>query len=147
VPLTGHISVTNLLGHVAGRRVMSAPRHQWFTSRSSGRQAFEFLAPTLLVVVALAQWVAAEVVPVSPWIGGGFGMFATVDGEDRVVTIDGLVVNPSTAKDHAAAPTAGSAEALRQKTGRRGEVTAWTPVYESKSGRLTFEPITVHPEP
>jgi hypothetical protein len=106
-----------------------------------------WLAPVLLVVVALTQWLAAEVVPVSPWIGGGFGMFATVDGEDRVVTVDGIVVSSAASRDHAAAPTARSATALRQEFDRPGEVIVWAPRYESGSGLLTFDPIRVHPQP
>jgi hypothetical protein len=37
----------------------------------------------LLVVVAAAQVVAAKTGPISPWLGGGFGMFATTDAPSR----------------------------------------------------------------
>jgi hypothetical protein len=37
------------------------------------------LPPTLLVVVALCQVVLAKTVALTPWKGGGFGMFSTLD--------------------------------------------------------------------
>lgn len=117
------------------------------TPRLRGGATTSWLAPALLVVVALTQWLAAEVVPVSPWIGGGFGMFATVDGEDRVVTVDGVVVSSASSRNHAAAPTTRSATGLRQEIDRPGEVVVWAPRYEFGSGLLTFEPIRVHPQP
>jgi len=125
---------------------MTGPGHP-VTPRRRGGETAAWLAPALLLVVALTQWLAAEVVPVSPWIGGGFGMFATVDGEDRVVTVDGIVASSASSRNHAVAPTARSATALRQEIGRPGEVIVWAPRYEVDSGRLTFEPIGVHPQP
>jgi hypothetical protein len=37
----------------------------------------------LLVLVATAQIVAAKTGPLSPWLGGGFGMFSTTDAPSR----------------------------------------------------------------
>lgn len=37
----------------------------------------------LLVVVAAAQVIAAKAGPLSPWLGGGFGMFSTTDAPSR----------------------------------------------------------------
>lgn len=37
----------------------------------------------MLVAVATAQIVAAKTGPISPWLGGGFGMFATTDSPAR----------------------------------------------------------------
>jgi len=37
----------------------------------------------LLVLVATAQIVAAKTGPISPWLGGGFGMFSTTDSPAR----------------------------------------------------------------
>jgi hypothetical protein len=37
----------------------------------------------LLVAVATAQVVAAKTGPISPWLGGGFGMFSTTDAPSR----------------------------------------------------------------
>lgn len=39
-----------------------------------------FLPVTLLVIVALTQIYLAHTVHLSPWKGGGFGMFSTTDG-------------------------------------------------------------------
>lgn len=36
--------------------------------------------PVLLVVIACAQFYVANTSTLSPWKGGGFGMFATIDG-------------------------------------------------------------------
>ena len=46
------------------------PGHSW---RSA-------VPAALLVTVALGQIVLARTVDLSPWKGGGFGMFATLDG-------------------------------------------------------------------
>jgi hypothetical protein len=37
----------------------------------------------LLVFVAAAQVIAAKAGPLSPWLGGGFGMFSTTDAPSR----------------------------------------------------------------
>jgi hypothetical protein len=41
------------------------------------------LPACLLVAVAAAQIAAARCGPISPWVGGGFGMFATLDSPAR----------------------------------------------------------------
>ncbi|MCP5057859.1 MAG: hypothetical protein GY937_14230 [bacterium] len=38
-----------------------------------------WIAPGLLVAVACSQIVLAHTADLSPWLGGGFGMFATLD--------------------------------------------------------------------
>jgi hypothetical protein len=38
------------------------------------------LPPAILVAVALCQIVLAQTLDLSPWVGGGFGMFASTDG-------------------------------------------------------------------
>ena len=100
-----------------------------------------YLAPAVLLIVVIVQWIAAATVPISPWIGGGFGMFATVDGDDRVVTVEGEAVRTAAAVEHAAAPTARSAERLRAELDTPGPIIVWRPVYEPATGHLTFEPI------
>jgi hypothetical protein len=46
------------------------------------------LAPALLVALALAQLAAWQCAALSPWKGGGFGMFATTDhGAFRLVRV------------------------------------------------------------
>ena len=44
------------------------------------RRAAAAVAPGLLVLVAAGQLWLAHARALSPWCGGGFGMFATVDG-------------------------------------------------------------------
>ena len=47
-----------------------------------------YLPSALLIVVALHQFVLASTVDLSPWLGGGFGMFsATDDGINREVRV------------------------------------------------------------
>lgn len=91
----------------------------------------------VLILVALTQWVLASTVPVSPWVGGGFGMFATVDGVHRVVTVDNLPLQSEAARRYAAAPFAGTGHILDLTSGER--VAVWAPRYEKDSGALEFE--------
>ena len=45
-----------------------------------------YLPPALLLVVALHQAILVETRELTPWLGGGFGMFSTTDGPgDRIV--------------------------------------------------------------
>jgi hypothetical protein len=45
-----------------------------------------YLPPALLVVVAIHQAVLVETRDLTPWLGGGFGMFSTTEGPgDRIV--------------------------------------------------------------
>lgn len=59
---------------------------------SRGREALlPFVAPACLVGLALAQIVLVQTVQLSPWKGGGFGMFSTNDhGGFRVLRIVAL---------------------------------------------------------
>jgi len=41
------------------------------------------VAPALLVLVASLQIVLATLADLSPWLGGGFGMFATIDSRSE----------------------------------------------------------------
>lgn len=56
---------------------MASARLQAWAARASALPAW------LLVLVATAQIVAAKTGPLSPWLGGGFGMFATTDSPSR----------------------------------------------------------------
>lgn len=117
-------------------------------SPSTRRRGLLQLAPAIvLVLVAATQWIAAETVPVSPWIGGGFGMFATVDGDDRVVTTGDGVIRSAVATDHAAAPFATTARQLLEESGDGGTVRVWAPTYRPGSGRVEFVPIASHSRP
>ena len=48
-----------------------------------------WVAPGLLVAVACVQIVLAHTAGLSPWLGGGFGMFATIDsrGERHIAIL------------------------------------------------------------
>jgi hypothetical protein len=53
------------------------------TPISTGRpRLFVWLAPGLLVAVAALQITAVSLSQLTPWKGGGFGMFSTVDSAD-----------------------------------------------------------------
>ena len=52
------------------RAALTAIRHRWRV----------WLPALLLIVVAIVQIVLARTAALSPWKGGGFGMFATTDG-------------------------------------------------------------------
>lgn len=56
---------------------MTSARIQAWAARASALPAW------LLVLVAAAQVVAARTGPISPWLGGGFGMFSTTDAPSR----------------------------------------------------------------
>ncbi|MCI0544772.1 MAG: hypothetical protein L0Z49_10070, partial [Actinobacteria bacterium] len=45
--------------------------------------------PLLMVVVAAAHGFRVETYDENPWVGAGFGMFARIDGPQRVVVIVG----------------------------------------------------------
>jgi hypothetical protein len=69
----------------------SAPPTRWW------RVVFAYLPPALLVAVALSHVILARTSDLSPWKGGGFGMFATIDSPTRRflaghVIVDGRVV-------------------------------------------------------
>ncbi len=40
----------------------------------------EYIPATLLVAIAVSQLILAHTAELSPWVGGGFGMFASTDG-------------------------------------------------------------------
>ena len=62
------------------------------------------LPPVLLVVVAVTQIVAARMADLTPWKGGGFGMFATLDhGAYRGVDI--VVDGPDRSESLAVPPS------------------------------------------
>lgn len=53
------------------------------------RRVSIWIVPSICVAVAATQFVAALAGPLSPWKGGGFGMFASLDRvEFRVLAID-----------------------------------------------------------
>lgn len=55
---------------------MTLPAHPF---RRAGRRLAPYLAPAVLFGVAVVQIFGASVTELSPWKGGGFGMFSTID--------------------------------------------------------------------
>lgn len=51
-------------------------------------KALVFLVPALMVLAAVAHGWRASKFEESPWIGAGFGMFAEVDGPQRVAVLE-----------------------------------------------------------
>lgn len=51
--------------------------------------------PLLLTTVALRQIVLVHSVGLSPWHGGGFGMFASMDRDERRVVTTQIACNPA----------------------------------------------------
>lgn len=69
----------------------TAPLSSWW------RTVLAYLPPAILAAVALNHIVLSRTSDLSPWKGGGFGMFATVDAPTRRflaghVTVDGRVL-------------------------------------------------------
>lgn len=116
------------------------PAMVWPRQRPTMLRGTALLPALALTVVAVVQWLLAWLVPVSPWIGGGFGMFATVDGRHRVVTVDGLPVAGANASEYAAAPFDASQGGI-EEADPGSMVEVWAPRYHPASGRLTFEVI------
>jgi len=57
------------------------------------RSVLRYLPPVLLVVVALHQAILVETRELTPWLGGGFGMFSTTDGPgDRIVRVVAILL-------------------------------------------------------
>lgn len=72
---------------------MATPDQAVASPRSGWRlRAASLVAPVLLVLVASVQFVVAQSGELSPWKGGGFGMFSTVDSPDarflRIYLVD-----------------------------------------------------------
>lgn len=116
------------------------------------------IPPALLTVVASVQIALAHLTPLTPWKGGGFGMFATADGalnRTTRVLVTGpqrsqeLDVPPSLADAAAACeafPTerclAGLARRLADRERRQGR-----PVFSVRLQvwRTEFAPVTLEP--
>ncbi|MDP3920951.1 MAG: hypothetical protein Q8R76_09135 [Candidatus Omnitrophota bacterium] len=63
-------------------------------AKSSRPPLRRWAVPTLLVLVAATQMVLTQTSPLSPWRGGGFGMFGTVDSVGaRFLSLEGETAN------------------------------------------------------
>lgn len=86
-----------------------------------------YLAPVVLVVVAISHQVLTRVTPLTPWKGGGFGMFArtdasasrvlialgrTADGKRLRIELDRPLVTPTDSRKLRALPLRGGLELI-----------------------------------
>jgi hypothetical protein len=83
----------------------------------SARAGLAWLPVALLVGVALTHAYRVEVFDLTPWKGGGFGMFSTLDGRDNRRLIVSLVQRRADKKREVAVdlPTKGSVRQLAEK--------------------------------
>jgi hypothetical protein len=79
-----------------------------------------YLAPALLVAVAGLQLWAVRATDLSPWLGGGFGMFSTTDSWGRR-HLHAWAVSPGVRRELAVPPAGGplARAALAQPTAAR----------------------------
>jgi hypothetical protein len=73
-------------------------------------RALAAVPPALLAVVACVQIGLARLTPLTPWKGGGFGMFATTDGASNRET-DVLVTGPERSQELEVPPSLADAAA------------------------------------
>lgn len=113
----------------------------------SRERVLRFVAPSLLVVVALLQIYLAHARALSPWRGGGFGMFASTDSPgNRFLrcTVDGrtVAVPPHLRHEATRALAAPSPEVLGRIAdgldGREVRVEVWRCRFDSD--RAVIEP-------
>lgn len=91
----------------------------------------------VMLLVAVIQAVTAGPDRLSPWKGGGFGMFATVD-HARLVVVDGEVVD-----DAASANQADPSRAVRAAGG--SEAVVVRPEFDADTDQVTWTVIARWP--
>lgn len=113
------------------------------------------LIPLVMLVTALAHGYRVNQHHESPWIGAGFGMFADIDGPQRVFVIEQVngesVRLPANTSGPLTAvanyPVEEAFRSLRPQMEERGldpaQVTILRPVYE-KGGYLTWTEVVTH---
>jgi hypothetical protein len=124
-----------------------------------GRQALDWrqivavVLPTLvLTMVAVWQSIRTEVHDQIPWIGAGFGMFATVDGFDRAV----FAGDPATgrllplppevvelAQSVARAPRPSAVARVDGYLGPGYELVVFAPVFDGRSDLLSWRHVII----
>lgn len=124
------------------------------TVRRTRRRQFwlSYFVPALILTsVAATQWVRVDTHAQSPWIGAGFGMFATVDGADRVVVLRSArtgerLATPSELLSRygavAAIPTdptlRGFANDAARITGAPVKAEVWAPEFDGSADLVTW---------
>ena len=125
----------------------------------SGRQARDWrqivavVLPTLvLTMMAVWQSIRTEVHDQIPWVGAGFGMFATVDGFDRAV----FAGDPATgrlqplppevvelAQSVARAPRRSAVARVDAYLDPGYELVVFAPVFDGRSNRLSWRQVDI----
>jgi hypothetical protein len=117
------------------------------------RHVIAVVLPTLvLTVVAVWQSIRTELHDQIPWVGAGFGMFATVDGFDRAV----FAGDPATgrlqplphevvelAESLARAPRQSVVAILDRYLGPSYDLVVFAPVFDGYSDRLSWRQVII----
>ncbi|MGH8925895.1 MAG: hypothetical protein ACRDWA_14855 [Acidimicrobiia bacterium] len=117
------------------------------------RNVVAVVIPTLvLTAVAVWQSIRTELHDQIPWVGAGFGMFATVDGFDRAV----FAGDPANgrlqplphevvelAESVARAPRQSAVALLDGYLGPRYELVVFAPVFDGHSDRLSWRQVII----
>jgi hypothetical protein len=117
------------------------------------RNVVAVVLPTLaLTVVAVWQSIRTELHDQIPWVGAGFGMFATVDGFDRMV----FAGDPATgrlqplpdevvelAESVARAPRRSAVALLDDYLGPSYGLVVFAPVFDGRSDRLSWRQVII----
>jgi hypothetical protein len=126
---------------------------------ADGPSRASYLAPALLVLVAVLHAAAVSRGHITRWKGGGFAMFSTIDrpgnrflraaiiGDRTVTAVDVRqlrAVESTMTEKSLAAPTRTRVEALAARaarmfepaSGRALRLSIWTLSYDTKSGRM-----------
>lgn len=112
-----------------------------------------WVIPIVMVVVAVAHGFRVAEFSESPWVGAGFGMFAQIDGPQRVTEIrlvDGVVrIVPSLSAEELERlsnfPSQRSLEAFADRHDQIAEVSILKPVL-SDDLKITWEKIASYDE-
>ncbi len=125
------------------------------------RQVRLWLVPAVLIVIAALQLWRAHTQDLSPWIGAGFGMFATIDGErSRLLILEDrgtgarLQLPEALVTDARRALQAPSAERLQRLEtelsdhyGTEVEVEVWRAKFNHDTNHLNWERLRSSSEP
>jgi hypothetical protein len=133
--------------HMTTARNVDGPR-----SRDWRKVVAVVLPTAVLTVVAVWQSIRTELYDQIPWVGAGFGMFATVDGFDRAV----FAGDPATgrlqplppevvelAESVARAPRRSAVALVDGYLGPSYELMVFAPVFDGGSDRLSWRQVII----